>query len=414
MDNTSPIVLITSPSNNSTFNINTDFTISIVVQDNSKIKLNELYINGKLESNFNDNIKYNTQTDIGNHTILVKSYDEFDNVGISDIVNFTVSNLNVTDVSGTITNNLNVPISDADIYIDDKLVANSNKDGDYSIHDIEFGKHTMKIVKNSLYEVYESDENISKNTSAIDINLISVEIPKAYNLKFTDGNYSGVLNWSHDNSFNEIISGFNVYYRVWYFSRDAREIFNNNHNLKFSAWVKYNDSPIESNNLELSLEEYNVYYEFYVLPINIDDIETNIGQYVKESDKVLSVYRGNNKLLGEFELSSSYGPVEMPTLNQYEELSLMSSFLYKEGFNFFEPSDWTVQISTNGGVSWQTLLNNGIDTVFGNSVPSYGGGYTKKINLNQYAGKTVHFRTSPSTYGSPSMEITHWIAGLNY
>lgn len=414
MDSTPPLVLITSPSNNSIFNINTDITISIVVQDDSNIKFNELYIDGVLEGNFYDNFKFNTQTDIGKHTILVKSYDEFDNVGISDIVNFTVINMNVTDISGLITNNLNIPIPDADIFIDDKLMTNSNNDGKYSIQDIEFGNHTMKVVINSLYKVSEREINVSENSPAIDVSLISVEIPKVYNLKFTDGSYSGVLNWNYDTSFEEIIDGFNVYYRIWYFARDDRKITNNNQSLIFGEWTKYNQTPIESNNLDLNLEEYNVYYEFHVLPINIDGQETYIGDYVSSSDLVLSIYRANNKLLGEFNLSNSYGPIEIPSLNEYEEYSLMSSFIYKGNYNFFEPSDWIVQISTNSGASWQTVLVNGIEDIFGNSVPSYGGGYVKKINLNEYAGKKVLFRTSPSTFGSPSMEITHWIVGFNY
>jgi hypothetical protein len=105
IDSTAPTVSVSSPANNATIALGSTPTVSVTTSDaSSAITKVEVYIDGALKSTLASspyNYIWNTGVTAGAHTIQAKSYDTFNNVGTSSLVNITVTDQTAPTVSVT-------------------------------------------------------------------------------------------------------------------------------------------------------------------------------------------------------------------------------------------------------------------------------------------------------------------------
>jgi hypothetical protein len=105
IDSTAPTVSVSAPANNATLALGSTPTISVTTSDaSSAITKVEVYIDGALKTTLTTspyNYVWNTGVTAGAHTIQAKSYDAFNNVGTSTLVNVTVTDQTAPTVSVT-------------------------------------------------------------------------------------------------------------------------------------------------------------------------------------------------------------------------------------------------------------------------------------------------------------------------
>ncbi|RPI04658.1 MAG: hypothetical protein EHM64_09295, partial [Ignavibacteriae bacterium] len=264
----------------------------------------------------------------------------------------------------------------------------TNSQGYYEIGNLAPNRYAISATLAD-YDTYADSVNLTASSVQKDIFIVSSILPQVSSLTLTDNSYKIGAAWTAISK--QTHKGYNAYEKhfLWYkddISEDATYFY-----LTFSPVLRSNNSIITTNAYDLTTEEYNGRYSIYILPVNIDDKETpsasnTILQYLDLPD--------NRRVLSTFELTTTSGPVIIP--QSTHEVSLHMRYYYANVAQLFQlgtNSSWSIQFSQDS-LNWTTV---GTHSINGSLLVKNNYGYTKVISINSWKGKTIYFRTNPTT-----------------
>lgn len=290
---------------------------------------------------------------------------------------------------GKVLNKQNNPVPNALVTIDEDT-KETNINGEYEFPDLVEGDYIINIESDG-YEEYEKEFTMPEGEKELNIHLNAELLEQVSNTTLSNVSGGIQVNWSDIDS--SVLEGYNIYYKYYHWWDFHAELIKPQDVFKpvYSSWKRANTQPITQSEYKILAEDYNAGYGIYVLPVNIDGVETS---YSDDETRVRYLHLDCNfNELSRFGLTNMHGPVEIP--NNNNEMSLMMYFEFDEGIAaLYEPNNWKTQISLDRN-SWSILGSNGMD-MYGSFIPALGGGYIKHFSLNEYKGESVYFRTDPS------------------
>ena len=247
----------------------------------------------------------------------------------------------------------------------------TDENGYYEFIEIESGNYIFEIFAN-YYSQYSTSVQVGNGVVQHDVNLTAEELQQVSSISLSDGSYKVRVSWTEIDV--PIVKGYNIYerhYLMWEsnLSEDKDYWYR-----EFSDWEKANTNPIVGNSYNFDSEEYNAVYQFYILPVNIDNVETAKNSDT-DIDGIELTY--NLKELIDFALTDLVGPVHIP--QSTHEVALYMRYYYEDVLALFALNgQWSVQGSTDGS-SWFTIATHYIPT--SNPVKQYYG-YTETFSIN--------------------------------
>lgn len=353
------------------------------------------------------NGKYDlVQIPIGRKTITVQksSYETYsETIEIEEgknNKNIYLTSLIQQKLSGRVVNSLNIPIKDVKITVNN-LSTQTNSDGEFEILNLVEGNYTISA-EHGEYDKYEENFDMTEGSKVINIYLIAKKISQMINNISLEKEANGIkILW--DNIDSSILDGYNLYCTFWSahtVSGNLIEHYNGDREIRFNFpdYEKLNDNILKQTEYFIQTQDYNAGYKIYILPVNIDGLESEYIEGQTNIGELLLDWNVNN--LGfEFDLTNVKGPVEIPVSDH--EIVLLTQFFYQNIMDV-QILDWDIYISTDMN-SWNYLGYNGTKVWPGPGVPAKGG-YLKTISLNSYKGLNVYFKTQPEIYNGEAID----------
>ena len=185
-DEENPTVFIINPLNNTEWDEGTIITIKATASDNESIAKVEFYIDGKLEFS-DDSIEYNyvwnTDNEMGSHTLMAKAYDINNNISNSELIHVKINNdipqasFTVSPSSGDLTTIFQVDASASsdkedtasELQVRWDWEADGTWDTDYSATKTAEHQYTTDGMRRILLEVKDSDGQTDTTSQKINV-----------------------------------------------------------------------------------------------------------------------------------------------------------------------------------------------------------------------------------------------------
>ena len=408
IDNEKPTITILTPANNSEFFVDDDVKITANSNDNIGISKVTLFVNGVIMATFDKSgIEYtlsseNRDPEISNITIYAEAEDMSGNIGVSNIINIKIITRPKGTLTGLVKNSTGVGIPDAKVVLsgDMNIEVRTNENGNFVIEDIEPGDYIITISKN-YYEESADTITLNDNSNVYNVSLVSSLLEHVSLIDVQQGDQAIIV--SINDPSLPTLAGYNIYVRSWYAHKDEEYTQNGNLYKVYSEWQLINSTPIS---LPYNFEsfDYNASYSFYILPVNIDGVETSIDETTLEKNIDLP---DKQNTISSFSYTESTDKITIP--NSTHEVALVMTYFYSDVIEIFGFSPWSVQ-SSSDGINWQTVAT--VSLPGGNYLKN-NYGYTYKFSLNQYKGQSLYFRAVSGNM-TEGPEVTHVISEFSY
>jgi hypothetical protein len=356
--------------------------------DNTGVKYIDILVDGVQASQIT-NLPYEFQWScagkLGTHTIKANAYDDALNKGESEIISFTVIERKKNILTGYVKNSLNTPIEGA-ILKCLSIETQTNTLGYFELIDIPTGTQEIAISAEN-YNSTTQTLFMPEGSKSLNVQLTSSTITSLVNLRYIKGSYSITINWDPIN-LNTLL-GYNIYYRktfVWTQGWNGAGYYRFN-----PDWTKINAIPLTSLGfIHNNLEEYNTFYSYYVLPVNVDGIET---PFVEGTTNILEVPGiSNNQQLYDLDINN---------LASYNVPNITSAYIILWIIWHYVPQDvqltsWNLYLSTDN-INWQKIKTFGL---VGTGDVYMEGEIRFDFDLESYKGETIYLKYDGAFWGS--------------
>ena len=268
------------------------------------------------------------------------------------------------------------------------IIIVTDNNGYYEVMDLLPGNYSLTTTVTD-YDSYQVNVTQPKGPINKDITLLAKALPQVSSLTLSDVSKSITATWTALT--NSTVKGYNAYEKhfLWYqaeMEEDEQYLYP-----KYNAYAKANPASISSNSYAIPTEDYNGKYWCYILPVNIDNFETQSGtttitKYMEVPKKV--------RTLQSFSLIPITGSKVFIPATSNHEIALHMQYYYASVTQTLQLNSWKVQVSLDG-ITWTTV---GTHTFPSGLIPMENYGYITTYSLNSYKGLSIYLRTDPTAF----------------
>lgn len=280
-------------------------------------------------------------------------------------------------VNGKVKNGLGNPMMNLNVSVGSRSDI-TDAEGNYSIEGVAPGLATIQVFSVEYYDDYSQQFQMpTSGARTINITLISTVLPQVSWIDLTKHSTSMSVNWNGINA--PTLIGYNLYRQDATLAGPLSGCL-----AAYGDWNKINSILItESSYEDYSVNRYNYYYNYYVVPINIDNIETQKDGTTptKEIDSTIPNFID----LGSWWVppdDNIHGPFDIP----FDGDAIRFWILWDYGGGRCTPldADWSIHLSTNQ-TNWITL---------GRIIWDGSSAMCRMYNLDQYRGSSVYWKVT--------------------
>jgi len=352
-------------------------------QTNSPVESAIIKVDNLVTTTNEDGEYYFEKIEVGTRTFIVERMNYLsyaDNIEIKEGSNkkdVKITPTFIQRIYGHVYTKFNDPIPDVLIKTEE-FETRTDEKGFYEIINIPPGQYTLTVNNEYFYgdtvnvtlPEGEKEQNFYLSTKTI--------TQEVNNISITDKNYSLQLKWNSLELPN--LKGYNIYMRVYYPHTMQYNYYSSNPT-NFGPWSKINNDLVLKNEFVFNSEEYNCTYEFYILPVNIESIES---------------IKSNNTKIVNIKLPDNYNIINAD--NYWHKLpndgELVHRVRWRWHISNYNGNDVYIMITTDGN-NWIQIGHMTLD-VYGGLVP-VGGDMLRSFSINDYAGRTVKFKATGDT-----------------